>query len=300
MTSAFDGRLITLTVQLQQLEGVSTPNPIITYDQNYYILATGIKRTDGGLGECAFRIDNIAKATRDMLVAKTSPYIVPRLYANITLSVGRQSKGTFVLYQGQAAAANPTQPPDIGLTFTSLTMGALLGNMGTLSMGPTQTLMQIAQQIANGLINPVTGQPGIPLDYQATANPTVNNYNFTGPLINQVQRLGQLGPVLAYIDNNKLIVTDINTGRSGGIPLISAATGMVGVPEVTEVGVRVKVLILQELSVGQSIQIQSNNNPAANGTFIIFQLGFEVSSWDNPFYYIIEARAPNLALGYLR
>ena len=70
-----------------------------------------------------------------------------------------------------------------------------------------------------------------------------------------MDNLNQLGPIKAYIDNGTLIVTDCNGARSGGPIVISAATGMIGVPEVTETGVRVRVLILQEISQGQEITI---------------------------------------------
>ena len=141
MTQAFDDRLVSLTVSTDD-------GTVLTYDQNYYIIATGTKFTDGTLGECALRIDNISKKTRDYLVSKCSPWVRPRSYVNLTLEVGRQSRGTFRLFEGQATAGNPTQPPNIGLIFTSLQNSALLGNIGSLNTGPTSSLQSICQQIA--------------------------------------------------------------------------------------------------------------------------------------------------------
>ena len=125
-------------------------------------MADSAKYTNGSIGECAFKIDNISKATRDFLVTQTSPWSLQRKYANISLSVGRQSKGTFLLFQGDATAANPTQPPNIGLTFGLLTQSLMLGNIGTLNAGATAPLKSIAQQVANQQINSATGQQGIP------------------------------------------------------------------------------------------------------------------------------------------
>lgn len=271
---SFDDRLVTLSVTV---EGQKK-----TYDQNYDIRATGVKYTDGSLGECAVRIDNISKNDRDYLVTKTSPWIVPRNYVNIDLQIGRVSTGLFLLFTGQATAANPTQPPDIGLIFTSLSMGALLGSIGNLNMGPMSTLKSISQQVANQL--------QIPLDYRAQSNPQVGNYAFNGALVKQVRKLNELGPVNAFIDNNKLIVVDSSPPVATGPILVSPATGMVGVPEVSELGVRVRMLVRGEIKAGNYITVQSNNNKAANGTFFVYRLSFEIASREAPFYWIIEGR----------
>lgn len=281
--SAFDDRLVTLEIEIE--------GETFSFDQNYYILATGTKFTDGSLGECAVRIDNISKKTRDFLVNKTSPWIVPRSYVNMTLSVGRKSKGPFVLFRGQASATNPSQPPDIGLTFTSLTMSALLGNIGTLNAGATTTLKAIAGQIAAQLPNPVTGQPGIPLDYQATYNPNIRNYSFNGAVIKQVDKLNSMGGINAFIDNNVLVVVDAGQARLGGPIIVNKLNGMIGVPEVNELGVSARILIGDEIRPGDAVTIQSDLNPAANGTFTVYKLGFDVASRAEPFYWNLDMRA---------
>ena len=292
--NAFDNRLITVGIQLIGANG-QPEGSALSYDQSFYILATGTMFTDGNIGECGLRIDNIDKKTRDYLVQKTSPWVFPpaqRLYANITLDVGRQSSGTFRLFEGQASAANPSQPPDIGLTFTSLTMGALLGNIGTLSAGPNIDFKQLCQQVAASLPNPATGGKGIPLNYQVSKSYTVSNYAFNGALINQVHKLNTLAPVNAVIFNNTLVVVDSGQPLTDAPIIVSSMTGMIGVPEINELGVRVKVLIggTPQIKPLSKITIQSNLNPAANGTWTVYKLGFEVASRDTSFYYILDCR----------
>lgn len=290
MTAAFDDRLVSVTI-------ATDDGTVLTYDQNYYILATGTKFTDGTLGECAMRIDNISKKTRDYLVSKCSPWVIPRSYVNLTLEVGRASRGSFRLFEGQATAGNPSQPPDIGLTFTSLTNSALLGNIGTLNTGPQSSLKNIATQIAAQLTNTLTGKPGIPLDYKATYNPTVNNYNFIGPIIRQVDKLNDIGGVNAAIVNNVLVVVDAGKSRGNTPILLNASTGMIGVPTTTELGVNVKALIGTEIRPFDLVTVQSSINPAANGTFVVYKLGFDIASRDTPFYWNIEMRQVNNVIG---
>lgn len=296
MTGAFDNRLVSLGVQPLNPDGTPDGSPY-SFDQSYYILATGSKYTDGSLGECALRIDNIAKKTRDYLVSKCSPWVRPRGYVNLTLDVGRQSTGTFRLFEGQATAGNPTQPPDIGLTFTSLTNSALLGNIGTLNTGPTSPLKNIATQIAAQLPNTVTGKPGIPLDYIATYNPTVNNYSFTGPLIRQVDRLNAIGGVNAAIVDNVLVVVDAGSSRNNDPIILNASTGMIGVPVTTELGVSARALIGREIRPFDRVTVQSTVNPGANGTFFVYKLGYDIASRATPFYWNLEMRAQALGAG---
>lgn len=292
MTQAFDNRLVTL--------GILIDGENITYDQSFYILASGTKYTDGSLGECNIRIDNIAQQTRDLLITKSSPFnINQRTFPTITLDVGRQSYGTFRLFQGNGIASNPSQPPDISLTLRSLTGSMLLGNVIASTLPTTCPLQTIAQQVANDLsaANQAIGGPAIILDFQAT-NRNISNYSFSGPTVKQVAKLNQLGGIRAFVDNNKLRVLDSgqpNRGTANAPIQINARTGMVGVPEITELGVRVRCLIINQINVADQIQITSVRNPAANGNYTIYKLGFELASRDTPFYWIIEAQRFSLA-----
>jgi hypothetical protein len=138
----------------------------------------------------------------------------------------------------------------------------------------------------------VTCQPGIPLDYQATYNPNISNYSFNGPIIRQIQHVNELGGVNAFVDNNTFTVVDASTARTGAGIIINKTNGMIGVPEVNELGVSARVLITgREIRPADPITIQSDLNPAANGTFYVYKLGFDIASRDTPFYWNLDMRA---------
>jgi hypothetical protein len=291
MSEAFDSRLLQFTVSVE--------DQVFTWDQNYYIRSSGTKYTDGMLGECAIRIDNIAKSTRDFLVKKCVPWQpppAPRLFANIQLEVGRASTGTFLLFAGQAAAANPSQPPDIGLTFQSLANQYWLGNIGALNMGPMSSLSVIAQEVAT--LNHLT------LQFKGT-DFQVGNFSFTGAVAKLIDKLKALGNVWAFPDNGVLVV--LSGGPTPAAPpparnnsplLVNSETGMIGVPETDTFGLSVKMLINSELRAGDLIQVQSTMNPAANGVFTIFKLGFDIATWEAPWYWNIWAKPAGLAVGF--
>ena len=276
MSNAFDNRLVSLLVTVD--------NESLTYNQDFAILATGTKYTNGNFADFIIRIDNIDKVTRNFLITKTSPWNPQRTNANVTLSVGRESYGTFQMATGNAIACNPTQPPDVGLILKSQAFAASMGFVGAFSAPPLSPLKDICQQVANNL--------GIPLDYQASQNPVIGNYHFTGAVLNQVKKLNELAPINAFIDNssNTLVILDNGVGRATTLIQVNSDTGMIGVPEITEIGVRARMLINNEVKVGDQIQITSTMNPAANGIYYIAKLGFEVASRDTPFYWIIDAR----------
>lgn len=289
MTAAFDNRRVALDVQILNPD-TGAVEETFSYDQSFFIVATGTKYTNGNFGEFVIRIDNISKASRDFLVTKTSLWTIitkaKRANANIVLSVGRESYGTFVICQGNAIASNPTQPPDIGLIFKSLALGANMGVVNAFTAAPMASLQSICEQVAqnNGLV----------LKYEAKQNPNIGNYHFTGAIPNQIKSLNNLGYINAFVDDpsKTLVVTDQGRARQTPVIEVNAATGMVGVPEVTEIGARARMLIQNNVKVGDPVNLQSNINPAVNGKYYIAKLSFEVASRDTPFYWLMDLRIP--------
>ena len=280
--NAFDDRIFELTISL-------AGEIIAQYDQSFYIIATGTKYTNGNFGECALRIDNISKIIRDYIITQTTPWANPRQNAQITLNVGRESYGTFQIFQGDMIGCNVTQPPDIGLTFRSCSGAATIGYANAVSSPSSASLLSICQQVADNL-SAASPQPVI-LDFQSTqGDKSIGNYTFSGPVTNQVNKLATLADITAHVDNGKLTILDIGTPRVA-VPIeVNSQTGMIGVPEITEVGVRVKMLIQNDILLGSPVTVQSVLNPSANGNFYVYQLSFEVASRDTPFYWIMDLR----------
>ena len=152
------------------------------------------------------------------------------------------------------------------------------------------TVQSICQQVANAA--------GLTLDYQASSNPSIGNYRFTGAIGKQIQKLQALG-VSAYIPSNSttLVVTDYLAPRKLPTLQVNSSTGLIGVPQVSEVGVTAKVLITSEIQLGSPVQLTSALNPAANGLYVLNNLGFEIASRDIPFYWILNMSYQDSVLG---
>ena len=187
----------------------------------------------------------------------------------------------FTLFSGQVIASNITQPPDIGITLRSLTSNYLQGAIAAVQQPGTSNLQTIAQGIANSASPPLT------LQFQAT-NKNIDNFSYTGNPINGVKKLNEIGGINAFIDNNTLIVIDSAKAKIGDSVLIDETTGMVGIPQVTEQGVIVTCMINPDIQLGGSVTIASKMNPAANGTYKVIKINFEIANREQPFWYIIE------------
>lgn len=291
MTAAFDQRLVSVTLTL--LSGTFT-------FQNLAIFARGRMFANAQAGQCELAIFNMTKEQRNQVLTQASPLNLGRINTpngqyvpvNMTLNVGRESYGTFTLFQGNVIACGVSQPPDIGVTLRGMTSNYLASVVAGLNQSSMVLLSVIVKGIAASL--------RIPYEFTATDR-QIDNYSFNGGSLNQVQKLNMIGGILAYIDpkSNTLIVHDSDKSRPGGSILVSADTGMVGIPQVTEVGVLVKVMLAPSYQLGGQIEVVSEINPAANGTYFIYKINFDVANRDAPFWYTLECRTLGYFMGTL-
>lgn len=272
MAQAFDLRIVKISIEVN--------GQLKTYSSPMQITANGTKYANALQSECTVTIDNLDKPTQDFLLTETSPYNLNRTPKTIIVEAGRESYGTAVIYKGNIVNAIVSQPPDITVTLKCLTGNFIKGNVISRTQPGSATVSQISQQIAQDT-NTV-------LNFQAT-DKNVGNYAFSGGALDQISALGTLGNYNVFIDNDTLIVKDALIPISGSTRILSAETGMIGIPEFTERGLKVKMLIDNQTRLGGALDIRSTQYPAANGIYIIYKLGFQIASRDTPFYYIAEA-----------
>ncbi len=289
---ALNDRIVSVTIQVGT--AFNTYSTEVSTGQNKQpasaiglaITASGTKFANSMQAECDVTIANLKQETRNYILTQTSPQNPNRVPKKIFINAGRVSYGTSLIYQGEILSATPSQPPDIILSMKCLTLNFQGGNLVSNTQPSPVLLSNVAQSIANNV--------GIPLLFEANDR-TLGTYSFTGAAKDQINRLNSMGNVTAYVDNGVLVVKNFNVPLKNLPPrIISAAQGnMIGIPEVNEFGVKVRVLLDNYTTLGSKIQVISELNPAANGTYVIYKLGFEISSRDTPFYWNIEAQNIN-------
>jgi hypothetical protein len=271
--SELDLRIVQLSVEIN--------GQITTYPTGLQITATGTKYANPIQNECEVVIENLDKETQDYILTESSPFNLNRTFKAIALYAGRESYGTSLIYAGNIVTSYVTQPPDVKLVLKCLTGNFLKGNLVSINLGIAATGEQIAAQVAQ--LN------GWALDYQAE-NKIVGGYSFSGAAADQIDVLNQFGFMDAYLDDNVLVVKDYGLPLANSIKIVNIDTGMIGIPVITEHGVKIKFLIDNVTKVGGRLRLTSIMFPSLNGDYIIYKLGFELASRDTPFYYTAECK----------
>ena len=271
-TQALDPRIVKVSIEVN---GV-----LKTYSSPFKLDASGTKYGNALQNEATVTITNLDKATQDYILTQTSPFNFNKTPKTCIVEAGRESYGTAVIYRGNIIKSVVSQPPDIGVTLSCLTGNFLKGNIITRNASGVTSFSQICAGISQNL--------GTVLDFQATDR-NISNYSFGGGALNEVELLGSTGGVNAFIDDNTLIVKNAFIPLTGITRVLSAETGMIEIPVFTEQGIKVKMLLDNQTRLGGGLRITSNIYPAVNGEYVIYKLGFQISSRDTPFYYIAEA-----------
>lgn len=270
-TTELDPRLLRISVEI---------NGQLKSYEDLDMSASGTKYANANQNECEVKISNLDQATRDYLLTETSPFNKNKTRKILRVEAGRVSTGYSLVFQGDITNAVGAQPPDITLTLKAATGDYAKGQIVSRSQAGVVPLRNIAARIAQDL--------GLSLSFQA-APKQVSNYSFTGSAAKQVGQLGQLARVNAYVDDGALVVKDWNTPLADRVREVNLDTGMIGIPEFTETGIKVKLLFDNQTVLGGALRVTSRLNPAANGLYTVAKLGFELASRDTPFYFIAEA-----------
>lgn len=271
MTVAFDQRIINVGVEV---------NGQLSMLKNVAVRVTVVKTDNSIQNECEVAIANLDQKTRDFILTETSPLNQRRTPKRVVVDAGRVSYGTSRIIIGDIISSGITQPPDIWLTLKALTGNYYSGQVITNTQSSVAPMSQIAKSVADSM--------NLKLDFQAT-DKNVSNYTHNGSAIKQVQALGELGEYSAYVDDDILVVKDKLVPLAGVNTILSAESGMIGIPEISPYGVKVKFLVNNTTRLGGAITINSKLNPSANGTFCIYKLSYDIATRDTPFYCIAEA-----------
>lgn len=256
-------------------------NGQIKYYEGLDIRISGQKYANPNQDECEVKIANIDKATRDYILTETSPFNLNRTPKRLIVEAGRVSYGTSVIYSGNITSSSVSQPPDITITLKALTGNFKKGQIISRSSGPTSSLKNLAQGVASDVDATLT--------FEAT-DKSISNYSYSGGALNQIDKLQEAGDVDVFLDNNVLVVKDRHIPLSGKKRVLNKDSGMIGIPELTEHGVKVTFLLDSQTALGGALEIDSQIYPALNGVYAIYKLGFSIASRDTPFYYIAECK----------
>jgi hypothetical protein len=275
----FDNRIIkivftygTETATIDTSQGDPTDPPMI--------IASGTKYADPTQNECTLQVANLSRDLRNALATNLTPFDYNQQRKSFALWAGRESTGMFLLYQGDIMTGFPSQPPNIVMQIRSKTLQFFKQDILAQSYAVTTPMSQIAQGVASSL--------GLNLQFEATDR-NIANYSYNGSAAQQVDKLGTLGGMDAYVDDQTLICKNKGMPLKSGTISLSADSGLIGQVEPTEYGIRLKCLLTPAVKLGGTVSLTSVQNPSLNGDYTIYRTGFEIASRDSSFYSVIEA-----------
>ncbi len=262
-----------------------TINDELRVFEDLAITAQGSKFASATQNETVVKIANLDKETRDFLATEGTPFnrINQQKRQKIFLEAGRESTGVARFFVGDITLVTLSQPPDIWTTIKAVTSQYQKGDIITTAEAPLSTLAAISKKAADTL--------GLSHQFEAT-DKQISNYGYTGSATKQVDKVAELGDIDIFVDDDKLVVKNKGAAIKGDIRVISAENNMVGMPEFTDFGVKVKFFFDIHARVGQQVQIKSEFYPAANGVYNVYKLNFDLANRDTPFYHTAETLRP--------
>lgn len=268
----YDPRVLRVGIQVGDL---------VNWYQGLTLFVSGSKSSNDNQAECTVKLTNLSKEVRDYLLKETSPFNKSASKKRIIVQAGRESTGVVRVFEGDITKSAISQPPDIELTLTAKANHAMKGKMVTQSFAEQAMLSDIAKKVSEDL--------ELALDFQA-ADKNIRSYAYTGPALKQVSKLAEMGNVNAYVDGDFLIIKEADKALRGKRKILNIDSGMVGIPELTEKGVKVKFLFDPDTTLGSELKVESTLNPAAAGNYIIYKLSFSLSNHSTDFYWTAEAK----------
>ncbi len=228
--------------------------------------------------EAQISIANLPKEDIEYLTTFASPYMKPKTKKLIRVYAGYSQTGWGQIFSGDIEEAIPQDMPDTWLNIKAKSL--YYANRTPLSFGVTNiTSKDLSQSIADEL--------GLKLDWQATSRKTFDRFYHTGSQTGLIPQYNKLDDVTMYEDNGVLRVVDKVQPKptsDKGVKLISKDTGMVGIPEPDQYGVKVKCLLDASLNLSKWFKLESVKLPTLNGFYQIYDLDFDFSNRETNFY----------------
>lgn len=232
-------------------------------------------------------IANLSREDVEYLTTYTSPYVDQSKKKRINVFAGYKSTGVGMIFSGDIYSALPEGLPDTWLNIEAKTEYFNQQNIITLAQGRMNT-KSLASVAANQL--------GVNLVWRSKSEKFIDAFNFTGAKAKLLNRINKLDNFHAYIDNNTLYVVDKDeqppeesntstTKKTGYVKVINGDSGLIGLPQPDEYGVKIKVLLDPSVNLADWFKLESKRLPIVNGFYQVYEMTYDFATRE-PQYYL--------------
>ena len=232
-------------------------------------------------------IANLSREDVEYLTTYTSPYVDQSKKKRINVFAGYESTGVGMIFSGDIYSALPEGLPDTWLNIEAKTEYFNQQNIITLAQGRMNT-KSLASVAANQL--------GVNLVWRSKSEKFIDAFNFTGAKAKLLNRINKLDNFHAYIDNNNLYVVDKDeqppeesntstTKKTGYVKVINGDSGLIGLPQPDEYGVKIKVLLDPSVNLADWFKLESKRLPIVNGFYQVYEMTYDFATRE-PQYYL--------------
>lgn len=246
--------------------------------------------------ECKISIANLAREDVEYLTTYVSPYVDQSKRKKINVFAGYESTGVGMIFAGDIYSALPEGLPDTWLNIEAKTNYFEQQNIITYSQ-ESAPVKDIATNLASQL--------GYELSWQSKSQKIIDAFNFNGAKAKLLNKLNQLDNFRAFIDNNILYCIDKdeeppeenetpqtysgkprnNQKERGTVKIINGDTGLIGLPQPDEYGVKIKVLLDPSVAIGDWFKLESQRLPIVNGFYQVYEMTYDFATRE-PQYYL--------------
>jgi len=202
----------------------------------------------------------------------------------VTIVAGYKQDGndySSLVFKGEVALVElSSPPPNIGVRITAYTNQINRTKFVTSPAPEQATLEEYVAWAA--------GQMGLGTNYECKTsynksiivNPSRSTH-IAAALVIDIQNAYRQD-IAAYVDDGRLIVKDV--ANLINVDLITEVKTFVGIPSWTEWGVEFMTMFDPSIRVGQAVNLTSAMNPSINGSYVITELDYDITSRDKAFY----------------
>lgn len=247
-------------------------------------------------------IANLAREDIEYLTTYMSPYVDQSKRKKINVFAGYESTGVGLIFSGDIYSALPNGLPDTWLNIEARTN--YYNQQNIISYSTTAaTTKQIAENYA--------AQSGLQLVWNSTSQKVIDSFNYSGAKAKMLTALNKMDDFIIFIDNGLLKVMDkiseppaqgepaihstlspstqtradvSTTKKTGYVKYINQNSGLVGLPQPDEYGVKFKVLLDPAINLGDWIYLESKRLPIVNGYYQVYELTYDGATREPQFY----------------